>query len=228
MNRSEALEFLGLKEPVNNDAILNKYRERYSYFQMLYSNAPNSVIKNIQRQNLDKLDRIKETILGNVSIPISTGENKIQSTPVTIPKEKNIMGWLIVHTENRKTENFNLFEGENCIGRKKTPDCVNSIVIESDPYISRAHAIIKCYPVPGSPEFELIDGLNKPSKNGIYLNGNARKIERRCFIRENDTIQIGTTKLMLKVNKQNTSVSREIEEVMKTEFVKTIVIDIMQ
>jgi hypothetical protein len=39
---------------------------------------------------------------------------------------------------------------------------------------------------------------------------------------ENDTIQIGTTKLVFKVKKDNRSVSGEIEEVMRTDFIRTI------
>lgn len=63
---------------------------------------------------------------------------------------------------------------------------------------------------------------NKPSVNGVFLNGNDVRIHKHCSLTENDTVQIGTTKLVFKVKKDHKSIARELEEVMRTDFIRTI------
>jgi hypothetical protein len=67
MDKAEALEFIGLKEPFNEEAILNKYNERFNYYQMLYANAPNKVIEKIQQQNVEKLKQVKKILLEEIT-----------------------------------------------------------------------------------------------------------------------------------------------------------------
>ena len=137
-----------------------------------------------------------------------------------------MVGWLIVHTENKKTETFDLFEGINYIGRKKKDDKANSVLIEDDPFVSRTHAFIKCKEAAGELQFVLYDGDgNKPSVNGVFLNGNDDRIKERCLLKENDTVQIGTTKLVFKIKKVHRSITGELEEILRTDYIRTIDID---
>jgi hypothetical protein len=229
MDKAEALTFIGLKEPISEEAIHDKYTERFNYFRMLYSNAPNKTLEQIQQQNLHKLNQVKMMLLEEMATKKKNFDKKHGNA---LPKpmfgavkieEKPVVGWLIVHTEHRKTETFDLYEGVNYIGRKKRDDKANSIVIEDDPFVSRTHAFVKCKKDGNEFQYTLYDGDgNRPSVNGVFLNGNDRKIKECCLLEENDTVQIGTTKLVFKVKKANKSISGEIEEIVRTDFIRTI------
>ncbi|MEJ7736646.1 MAG: FHA domain-containing protein [Chitinophagaceae bacterium] len=229
MDKAEALGFIRLKEPFSEEAVRDKYMERFNYFQMLYSNAPNKVVEQIQQQNLEKLNRVKKLLLEEIAAK-KKNFNKKYANPITKPKpeaadieKKPIVGWLIVHTENKKAEMFDLYEGINYLGRKKKDDKANNILIEDDPFVSRTHAFIKCKEADGKVQYVLYDGDgNKPSVNGVFLNGNDDRIHQHCPLKENDTVQIGTTKLVFKVKKNHRSIAGELEEVMRTDFIRTI------
>src|SRR4051794_37130053 len=116
MDKAEALGFIGLKEPLTEEAVRDKYTERFNYFQMLYSNAPNKVVEQIQQQNLQKLNQVKKMLLEEIAAKKKNFDKKY-ADPLTKPKpeaveieEKPVVGWLIVHTENKKTETFDLYE----------------------------------------------------------------------------------------------------------------------
>ena len=68
MDKAEALGFIGLKEPVSEKGVMDKYTERYNYFQMLYSNAPSKVVEQIQQQNLQKLILAKKMLLEEIAV----------------------------------------------------------------------------------------------------------------------------------------------------------------
>jgi hypothetical protein len=229
MEKAEALEFMGLKEPLSEEAVSEKYMERFNYFHMLYSNAPNRVVEQIQKQNLEKLNYVKNLLLGEIAVKKKSVDKKNVNPPLKpkadAPKAagKSIMGWLIVHTENKKAETFEVLEGINYIGRKKKDDKANYILIENDPFVSRTHAFIKCKETNGKPQYMLYDGDgNKPSVNGVFLNGNDLRINISCSLKENDTVQIGSTKLVFKVKKDDRAISAEIEEVIRTDYIRTI------
>jgi hypothetical protein len=229
MNKAEALDFIGLKEPFTEESVVNKCTERFNYYHMLYANAPNKVIEKIQQQNLEKLKQVKQTLLEEiVSRKIDFNQrfvdapSKPRPEPVSSGK-KEAAGWLIVHTENKRTESFDVYEGVNYIGRKKRDDGANTVLLEEDPFVSRTHAFIKVKRTTGDTQFVLHDGDgSKPSVNGVFVNGNEKRVNQHCALSENDTIQIGTTKLVLKKKKDDRSVTGEIEEVLNTDFIRTI------
>ncbi|NTS43873.1 FHA domain-containing protein [Flavisolibacter sp. BT320] len=230
MEKADALDFIGLKEPITEEAVIARYKERFNYFQMLYSNAPNKVIEKIQQQNLEKLNKVKKILLEEIAAKKSAfnkqfSEPAVQAEPKVSaePDKKSLVGWLIVHTENRKTETFSLFEGINFIGRKKKEEDANWIVLSDDPFVSRTHAFIKAKRNNEHLQFVLYDGDgSKPSVNGIYLNGKETRINQFCSLQENDTIQIGSTKLVFRIRKDEGSISAEVVEVMNTDFIRTI------
>jgi hypothetical protein len=231
MDKSEALEFIGIKEPFNEEALLSRYHERVHYFRMLYANAPSKVIERIQQRNLEKLEEVKRLLQEEIAAKQSLLDKKFgvpvaKPEPVLRQDDGEVVGWLVVHTENRKAEAFDLYRGVNFIGRKKRIDAQHCIVIEEDRYISRTHAFIKCKDAGSEILFELYDGDgSKPSANGVFLNGRATRIPVQTLLADNDTIQIGVTKLVLKCKKENRSLSGEIETIMKTGFIQTINIE---
>lgn len=89
--------------------------------------------------------------------------------------------------------------------------------------MSRTHAFVKAKQVAGEPQFALYDGDgSKPSANGVFLNGAEARVKQQCVLSENDTVQIGTTKLVLKIRKEDNSLSGEVADVMKTGFIRTV------
>ena len=232
MDKAAALEFIGLKEPLSEKTVLERYTERYNYFQMLYSNAPSKAVAQIQQQNLQKLNQAKKLLLEEIAAKnnnFDKNEVKPQAKPkpeAVKPATKAVVGWLVVHTENKKTETFDLYEGVNYIGRKKKDEKANSILIEDDPFVSRTHAFVKCKEADGGLQFILYDGDgNKPSVNGVFLNGDEDRIHQQCILKENDTIQIGITKFVFKIKKDYRSITGELEEIMRTDYIRTIDVD---
>ncbi len=138
----------------------------------------------------------------------------------------NAVALLVRHTENQSAKTFPLYLGKNIIGRNEQPG-LPIIVIENDPYVSRVHCVI--YIEPANPyDYYIADDASsnggKPSKNGTYINGNDYRITQKTRLRENDTIQIGVTKFILKSN--NTSINKIVHQVEETDYMKTVVIDI--
>ena len=134
-------------------------------------------------------------------------------------------GWLVIHTEGKEKITFALKEGKNLIGRKTKKNIPNIAI--SDKYISRHHAVIY---VKQNKKYEYeyfivdnADALGKPSKNGTFINGNSNRIaEKSIELKDNDTIQIGLTKLVLKTTKVAIDVEDAVKLVGKTDYKKTV------
>lgn len=134
-------------------------------------------------------------------------------------------GWLIMHTEDRPSKTFALSAGNNYIGRKADPILNPFIVIEDDNFISKVHAVV--YVDQGEQlSFYVMDDARsnggRESRNGTFVNGDPSRIMQRTILQEGDTIQVGHTKLVLKVNKAN--IRHIVQEVKKSKFVHTIVL----
>ena len=65
-----------------------------------------------------------------------------------------------------------------------------------------------------------------PSRNGTYLNGSDKRIKSNDIrlLKEGDTIQVGNTKLVLRMNTASKSISGLVKEVEKTQYLRTVVI----
>ena len=75
----------------------------------------------------------------------------------------------------------------------------------------------------GELQYVLYDGDgSKRSANGVFLNGNDRRV-KECYLKENDTIQVGTTKLVFKVKKDHRSIAGELEEIMRTDLSEPLI-----
>lgn len=229
MDKAEALDFTGLKEPLTEEAVAARCTERFNYYHMLYANAPNKVIEKIQQQNLEKLARAKQLLLGEMAAKKAAVQKHLVDAAAAKrkepepPEKKEPVALLIVHTEGRRHESFDLYEGVNYIGRKKKDDGAASIVLDDDPFVSRTHAFVKAKYVHGDLQAALYDGDgSKPSANGVFLNGSEKRINGHCSLAENDTVQIGMTKLVFKVKKDDKTVSGELEDVLQTGFVRTV------
>ncbi len=233
MQREEALHFLEISNDATAEQVKRAYAEKYNFFQMLLANAPNTIIKGLQQKNIDKLAAISKMFELDTSdtSPISAAqlaerEEQVINRNIKKPDKGLQLAWLILHTEGQSIRMFPLYAGETLIGRVLEGP-IQLITINNDPYVSRVHCIIRIQSSHSGYQAFVFDdgkyGSGKPSKNGIYLNGNDQRITGEQEIGENDTLQIGYTKLVFKWNDVRPVTEIE-EEVAQTEFVKTIVI----
>jgi hypothetical protein len=242
MNKDEALNYLNLLPGASELEKQRVFSEKFNHFQYLLTHAPNDLLRNIHRQNLEQLEQVRQ-LLGisqpgvnptPLSVPKPVQEVKIPSVQSNTPHSSGSIepvAWLIRHTENKSHSHFSLWPGENPIGRTVVVNR-RSICIDDDPYISRSQAVIIVSPGQSGFSFEIADdgrynnGIS--SRNGTYLNGNDKPIKPNepRQLKDGDTIQVGTTKLVLRLNAASKSISGLVREVEKTQFVRTIVIDL--
>lgn len=231
MNRKEVLEFLELPESATDNDIRIRMDDKLTYFQRLSENAPNEFLRKLHTSNTEKIRLMKSQLLG-IGAGNETPVRQPQQYPSSQQAEplqgshKTEIGWLIRHTENQSSKTFPLFYGRNYIGRNPqagTP----TIVLDDDPYVSRTHAlleVININPLQIVISDEATANGGKASKNGTYINGDKKRITRRMTIGVNDTIQVGMTKLIIRLN--NTSIHKIVQEVEESEYMKTVVIDV--
>lgn len=147
-----------------------------------------------------------------------------QPTFLEKPAPEEPLAFLIRHTENQSAKPFPLYAGKNYVGRKMHPILKPFIVLEEDEYVSRVHAVIEMQADPFESYIEDSASSNggKPSMNGTYLNGAQQRMLSRTKLQENDTIQIGETKLRFRIN--TTHLQKIVEEVENSDFMHTVVV----
>ena len=235
MTKKEILEFLELPDGVSDADIFSRLEDKLLYFQRLSENAPNDFLKKLHIANIQKVNSIK-SLIGAPAAPAYPTAPPVAPTRTSIQMNHGmhqttggntspdlVLAWLIRHTKNQSTKPFSLKEGLNYIGRNMQAG--PSIVIDNDPYVSRAHAIVeveRANPVRVSVYDTALVG--KPSKNGVYVNARPDRITQRIYLNDGDTIQVGTTKMILKVGDSN--INNIVKQVDESEYMKTVVIDI--
>ena len=138
--------------------------------------------------------------------------------------QKINIGFLIVHDENTKSQTFTLKTGRNCIGRKDADKPCDIMIETQDAYMSRNHCIIEGK-MDRSGNIHLI--LYDPgSLNGTYLNENPKRLgkEDKVYLEDGDTIQIGKTKVMIKLIKSAKNSEEARKNVMNLPYSKTVII----
>jgi len=146
-------------------------------------------------------------------------------TPEDVPLKNGnpALAWLVVHTEDKNHDSFPLFEGKNTIGRENA-----EIPIESDKYISRFHCCIEIIPKKRRISIILMDdgslSNGKASTNGTFHNADINRLSTydQVYLDDGDTIQVGQTKLVLKLIK-SAPLNTIINEVSKSDYLKTII-----
>ncbi|MCU7551421.1 FHA domain-containing protein [Chitinophagaceae bacterium LB-8] len=234
MNKQEAFEFLELKTSATEAEIKIRLQEKQQYFEQLCATAPGEFLQKLHKRNIEKVQTIR-----NLFFPSGGGHDHSERKAAQVNASANSyaqpadhinldqpVAWLICHTEHQSSRPHSLYAGENYFGRALA-DGKRSILLEHDIYVSRYHAVVEVqlglYPKVFIQDAGAYTG--KPSKNGIYINGSSQRIQNKVQLQENDTVQIGVTKLILRFNREK-PINRIVEEVSKTEFIKTVVIDL--
>ena len=229
MTRAELLEFLELPESAADHDIRERMNDKLTYFQRLSENAPNDFLRKLHTSNTEKILALQRE-MGGITAPASSAaryEAPSYQQPVQqAPARSAEVAWLVRHTERQSAITFPLFYGKNYIGRNPSSNgpC---ITFAEDPYVSRVHALLEVINI-NPLQIVVSDDANsnggKASKNGTYINGDEKRLSRKVTIGANDTIQIGMTKFIIRLN--NTSIHKIVQEVEESDFMKTVVIDI--
>ena len=238
MTRKEVLEFLELPDSATDNEIRIRMDDKLTYFQRLSENAPNDFLRKLHTSNTEKIKNLQTQLLTpdvlNNELKKQPSSNNQQqysnqqsaSSNLSSQQNKTAIAWLVRHTENQSAKTFPIYYGKNFVGRADqsgTP----TVVINEDPYVSRVHALLEVIQV-NPLQIRVYDDPStnggKASKNGTYINGDDRRLTKNMIVKENDTIQIGMTKLRVRTN--NTSVQKIVQEVEESDYMKTVVIDI--
>ena len=248
MTQKEAFDFLELPETAGNSQIKLRLIEKLEYFQHLSEHAPSDFLRRIHSKNVDKVKSIQQDFFpwssfenGSEVVLPAEQEAVIEEEDINhtieivdagalrsmymVPQPQGPVGWLITHNEKQPSTAYPLEEGKNYIGRKSQPGLAPFIVLDNDPYISRVHAVILVDPnKPGECVVMDSPGSNngQSSKNGTYINGKPSRVILNVAIKENETIQIGVTKLVFKSNTRE--LRHILAEVESTPFVPTVAI----
>ncbi|HRI27998.1 MAG TPA: FHA domain-containing protein [Chitinophagales bacterium] len=173
---------------------------------------------------LEKLkpdEKIEKSVTGQVIIKENKNPEK---------SGKIVAGWLVVHTEGKLPVTYELFEGKNVIGRPDGPHHVD-IRVEDDEYVSRIHALIYInkdflhrFSYRLADDGSLRGG--HPSTNGTYINGITDRLPKdsSVFLRDADTVQVGTTKMVFKSTDVSDDHYSAANSVLNTEFTNTVAI----
>ena len=253
MMKKDALEFLELPESATPSEIKMRIAERLGYFENLNESTPSDFLRRVYSKRIQALKEIeidsadwepaavekvapKEDLVQAAYQPIHEDEFS-SMTPVAEPAdpaqseehaaEAPPAGWLVRHTENQSPKTFPLMPGKNFIGRKMRPSVLFFTLIDDDPYISRVHAVI--YVEDANPyDFYICDSNDdndgSASKNGTYINGDKTRVTKKTKLKEDDTIQVGVTKLVLKYT--HSDIKKIISDVEKRDYISTVAIDI--
>lgn len=144
---------------------------------------------------------------------------------------KAALGWLILHTEERKPVYYEIFEGNNVFGRMGDGYDVD-IEIASDTYVSRSHGHIQVeIDLLNRARFTLLDDGShriggRRSTNGTYVNGRTTRLpeDQQIFLEDGDTIQVGETKLVFKLmTEEAENVQVVATQVISSDYTATVV-----
>lgn len=141
-----------------------------------------------------------------------------QASPNPQKKGKEIIGWLVLHTENVKPITYELYEGDNILGRPTNDNSVD-VPIANDRYVSRKHCCIQVVGSHSQWQYLLFD---KGSTNGTYLNTEKLKSQDQMYLVEGDTVQAGRTKFVFKSAQKSKDVDDAAKTVLDTDYEKTV------
>lgn len=234
MNLKEALEFLDLPGTATDNQISVGLSDKLKYFQKLMENAPNEFLRGIHAKNIEKIKGF-QALLPQQTGPANSGNYENQKpirTSIPLNQsdksiDRDVLAFLIRHTEQQSVKTYPLYEGKNIIGRTIKDGPYNTVIVDDDNYVSRVHAVIE---IINDKNIEVIitdDDISngaKASKNGTYVNGNEKRIKKPFKLSENDTIQIGMTKLILRYN--NSNINKILDEVEESNYMRTVVINL--
>jgi ribosomal protein S27E len=177
---------------------------------------------------------VKKPVQAERPQPVQRPVDNFQPISTQAPTPNHIspdaIGWLVIHDEYTESRTFSLRKGLNRIGRSSdsTPRDVNICIETQDIYMSRHHCDIEVRQKPnGGYEYILSDrdyGGKKASANGTFLNARKRLTPNdEPILQDNDTIQVGRTKVVLKLPTVAQNAQDAANRVQQMDFFQTII-----
>ncbi|AXE16380.1 hypothetical protein DR864_00885 [Runella rosea] len=155
----------------------------------------------------------------------SADDNKAQND---IFQQTGTVGFLVVHDENAAAQTHPLRIGPNVVGRKSSLPTADILIETNDVMMSRRHAVIEVT----RDKFGQFQYLiaEAGSRNGTFVMGAKdpmRKIklepEDLIYLEDNDTIQMGRTKVVLQTTKAASNARDAARNVQGTDYSQTII-----
>lgn len=171
------------------------------------------------RASLDAIKEKNDEISGHTGVVVQKVENLNPDK-----KGKVIGGWLVVHTENKKHLTYELFEGDNVIGRPDGPHHLD-IKVDNDSYVSRVHCtVVVSKDFMHRFKYELKD--SEGSTNGTYINAYEKRLPKgeSVFLQDGDTIQVGETKMVFKNTNSSVNFRDAASHVLDNDYTATVAI----
>lgn len=152
---------------------------------------------------------------------------KVENT-LADKQNKEIAGWLIRHTQGKEALFYELFVGDNVIGKPHS-SIPTDVAITDDKYVSFAHACIRIHGL-GNYLFSLElsdDGSKRPdrkaSTNGTFLNGLDVRLERPYHLQDGEVFQVGVTLFVVKIrNSQFVDIAQLLSDALRKPYVKVV------
>lgn len=194
------IEILEIDDREDVQHIREKLRDRYNYFSVLEGTAPTPQLKAIYLRKISDL----RVLAKKYAVDLSPEAPKPQAPPTGRPAPEaaaahsSQQAFLVVHTEGKPLQSFPLRPGLNVLGRRQGTTG-HTIAIDDD-YMSKTHAVVEILSIRDRKALLFDIGElagNKPSTNGVYLNGRDERISGKVVLRSGDTLQTGYTKLVL-------------------------------
>lgn len=141
------------------------------------------------------------------------------------PIQPQRIGWLVIHDEYTDTYTFDLRKGINRIGRQSdsTPRDVTIAIHTKDKYMSRHHCNIEVQWLERESRHEYVL-TDRNSSNGTFVNAGKRLSKRAAIsLQDGDTIQVGRTKLVLKLPTSVENSQAAQRSVEQADYLKTII-----
>ncbi len=153
--------------------------------------------------------------------PIYPPKQTIHTNPQTNSEE---VGWLVVHDEHTQQQIFALKKGKNSIGRFSESKPNDIAIVTQDRYMSRNHCIIEIKnSANGQLQYTIYD---IGSTNGTFINANKQsklKPDTILVIKDNDVIQIGRTKVILKTTQKHKTAQEASKTTLQSDYAATII-----
>lgn len=134
------------------------------------------------------------------------------------------IGWLVVHDENTNSQTFPLKVGRNVIGRKSVSKPCDIMIETNDAFMSRQHSVIDVLQYPDGRFAYILSDCG--SSNGTFVNADKnRKLSQhdQIYLKDGDTVQLGKTKLVLKMGNGTKTEAEASQEVARSAFQKTVI-----
>jgi pSer/pThr/pTyr-binding forkhead associated (FHA) protein len=167
--------------------------------------------------NLASAQPVKQPVSQNKTVVLDRDDNQPAVTSEQI-------GWLVVHDEHTAQQTFPLKVGRNVIGRKSLSKTCDIMIETNDAFMSRQHSVIDVLHYADGRFAYILSDCG--SANGTFVNADqSRKLSQhdQIYLKDGDTVQLGKTKLVLKMGNGTKTETEASQEVVKSAFQKTVI-----